>query len=71
MDRVNGNPNSADYYNQIHQEDGQHASRPEAGQRFAGGPASGALGNHPAPPPSLRLGKRLLESQRERRRGVT
>jgi hypothetical protein len=50
MDRSNWTPyNMNHYYNPIHQEEGQHASQPEAGQTSGGAPATGASGSHPTP----------------------
>ncbi|MEJ2041986.1 MAG: hypothetical protein P8X89_01780 [Reinekea sp.] len=43
MDRFYCNPDNTDpYYSQVRQEDGQHASLPEAGQTSAGVPVSGS-----------------------------
>jgi hypothetical protein len=50
-----------------HQEDGQHASQPEAGQTSAGAPASGASWSHPAPRQpylDLNLSAQMLSSSR-------
>jgi hypothetical protein len=54
MDRFNWPCNNTNdhydlYYNQAHQEDGQHSSQSETGQTSGGGAASGPSWSHPAP----------------------
>jgi hypothetical protein len=53
MDRFNWPCNNTNhhydhYYNQAHQEDGQHTCQPETGQTSAGAAMSGTWGSHPA-----------------------
>ncbi|MEJ2044377.1 MAG: hypothetical protein P8X74_16905 [Reinekea sp.] len=52
MDRIYCNPYNIDHYyndSQTHQEDGQHASQPQAGQTSAEGAASGTSWSHLVP----------------------